>query len=991
MAFCSKLSELTRGYLADVAKSECHDLIRANAIRAVENLCTECIPLAAVIKQASMQISKSVVPMSVYMSRMDFKRHTIELLKIGLPVLKRQEEHLMHRCMLTGQPLVMPNSTDNMTADLCHTCAEITTKPWVCLPMACGSQMSRGVLVIDTELNEGVVELNTVHSLEAAAVLLGTAVDLQIKADEISQLRTLHRKSQSLPVSIRDIYRRGLCALYRQLVCACRISIWQMQSISPIPCGNKSSAVPLSLFLEILHVHSSIFKGPITAIIYLDSIEVGRTHTTNLDASVGFLGFQVNLFILNLGKIWLSSLLHIELWRSARKNYAHTAHDGKLIGLLGLLELRGSYYLHLPACARAYALVDINLKPLRRALNLSLDMRLESIHDYSQSSMMGHLTNSNFPAESTTDLYLIQASITSTICSPGRYVCIFLDELGSELGQTPISCYTTCPKWINLNILLVLVKSRFSRLMRIELKLIISNKSPQIIAGADLSGASLIHFPRNKTNVMLQMLILRSKSVEPSKYAEEITLSLHLEQRFRNQARISITNCPGPRHISAVSNSRIVNGVLEFGKAPVKTNSQTLISAFSSCCTKTTCHIKWIGGGVVVVPFNDLAIKIGNQVVGQAGGTNFVVVIASGPGHINRENAWFIRGVTKIMEANLRHSRQRELRDRVRDHACFQISASCDSWASLTLPEIIDNVLHISSQCLPGCCVHLSLLQPGGDVLVCVASNKQSHVCGETMLRGQCTSFNCVGPKKKINILKDESFICVPLNHSGSVLGVIGADTFDYISKVHEAPKELPEDGVFKFLRSIGKKIGRAIDTRRKMDCLAQLRRRALNQPERICELALRAICCNVIFTVACEIWEMNIERQLDVILRVISSECMEQDSKTLNSISESNRRIYIASSPSLPSFPPTGELSSVLVTQMAMGELLDLTLHEKEKKLKPIGSKPSRLVVPLIGLKGSRMLVVVLKEHFQPLEILKSYVMAVAGCLQEALNRCAF
>ena len=63
-------------------------------------------------------------------------------------------------------------------------------------------------------------------------------------------------------------------------------------------------------------------------------------------------------------------------------------------------------------------------------------------------------------------------------------------------------------------------------------------------------------------------------------------------------------------------------------------------------------------------------------------------------------------------------------------------------------------------------------------------------------------------------------YVCVPLIHNKSVLGVLGVDTFGYVSK---ADKSLgtPEDGVLHFLESVGSSIGRAIDLRRKTDALA--------------------------------------------------------------------------------------------------------------------------------------------------------------------------
>ena len=111
-------------------------------------------------------------------------------------------------------------------------------------------------------------------------------------------------------------------------------------------------------------------------------------------------------------------------------------------------------------------------------------------------------------------------------------------------------------------------------------------------------------------------------------------------------------------------------------------------------------------------------------------------------------------------------------------------------------------------------------------------------MCGNKLRRGQGISFDCVGPttKKGIVIATQEMgihifyqsslllpFVCVPLKHNGSLLGILGVDTFDNVSKVHEAPGEPPEHGVLHFLQGVGASVGQAIDVRRKCDSLAML------------------------------------------------------------------------------------------------------------------------------------------------------------------------
>ena len=131
----------------------------------------------------------------------------------------------------------------------------------------------------------------------------------------------------------------------------------------------------------------------------------------------------------------------------------------------------------------------------------------------------------------------------------------------------------------------------------------------------------------------------------------------------------------------------------------------------------------------------------------------FAVVVACAPGALGREHISFIDDVTKLLEANIRHLRHRELRSCARAHGFNRTLAVCKQWASISLPELFNDVLHISSRCLPGCCVYLSLLQPGGDELRCVASNTQSNMYGKRLLRGQGVSFNCLEPATNKDIV----------------------------------------------------------------------------------------------------------------------------------------------------------------------------------------------------------------------------------------------
>ena len=167
---------------------------------------------------------------------------------MGSKLLKQEDGRLIFRCAFTGQPMVV--YVENIDAtELFNTSPELEKYwPWICFPIARCALIARGILLVDSGMKtapdqskEQSKELgllsDTFNFVEAASILLGAMIDLQCKADEITMLRDLHRQHQKLcqgPLSIRDIYRNGLGAIYRQLVFACRISILQLQPTSTI-------------------------------------------------------------------------------------------------------------------------------------------------------------------------------------------------------------------------------------------------------------------------------------------------------------------------------------------------------------------------------------------------------------------------------------------------------------------------------------------------------------------------------------------------------------------------------------------------------------------------------------------------------------------------------------------------------------------------------------------------------------------------------------
>ena len=978
MAFCSKLSQVTEAILADVASSECNHLMRANALQALRDLCDGSLTLPIMLKEAVNKISIAVMPMKIEVAcaiPLGESVHFVHPLNASLQKADPCQDSLALRSVLTGQPLISLCETGRRAVET--SLGVLCSCPLhSCFPLAHCAQVARGVLLLNTSKRDGAsVTADTINFLETAAMLLGTAIDRRCKAHEIAMLSDLHQDVCQCHISTREIYRSCLSSLRRQLFSGCRVSIWQLLSISPdLEADKRCCGGKLSLFLNIIDVHglSPPCLSNLTATICNDRVEIGRICSVKPKDSG--CEFETRILELPLEENWLSSILQVELFQST---------GGTLVKSVGLVRLRGSYYLHLPTYATSYQLTNSNIEALPGELSMDLRLRPSTVAIISPRKPVESFGNSP-------PILLAQVSIIKGIHVPSRYACVFRNKQGAELGRTPISGYTSFPAWKQLNISLMFATDESCDSMSIELVSMSAVNSLITIASAELAYDLLLHLPRSNAEVSAQLVPFNSLETAEEGSTEGVEVLLRMEQRCRQLSRSRDTPAPVLCLTNVVSCTRLTNGAVEFSHAPVEAAGDVLNSVRDACHNRAPCHIA--GGAesfdLLVVPFSDVSVKIGRRSVRPIGGTNFAVVVAAAPGYMLQESLWFINDVTKITEANLRYSRQQELRDTLRAHTSAQISANCVNWAITSLPEIIDDALHLACKCLPGCCMYLSLLKPGGEELLFVASNAQSHMCGESTLRGQGISFGCVGPMHGRSIIVSMQtgetriyrntpsllpYVCVPLIHNKSVLGVLGVDTFGYVSK---ADKSLgtPEDGVLHFLESVGSSIGRAIDLRRKTDALAKLNAQKISLEE-IYRISLCSINRNILFVAACELWEMDSEREMHIVARLTPSGDFHSCSASVKKREDSTRmaRTYDTN-------------GTVVVDQLVMGKILDLALHSNFLKVNLIGEHPRRLIVPLVGLEVPRMLVIALQENFQPCNATVSYVMAVARAVQ---SRC--
>ena len=968
MAFCSKVSELIARCNCSLANDESINVARVDALQALQASCLDSVSLLAAMCHATNMINKVVPSMDTHLGFILQQKHvvstqnSVRMLKIvNSPRSTNSTELMILRCGVTGQPLITPDSL------------KAGAQASLFLPMSSGANVTRGVIFLSPKKQaRKVFRLSpaTISFLEAAAVILGNTMEDFCQKYIVCPpfIRSKRPPPMRCPISIRDVYRYGLVRINHELVCSSRVSIWQLRDVSIKDCVIRHQKLlpdAALLSLDVLGCSTVGLKCSLAAVIYLNDLEIDRVFTV---AALNLTGeFEQRRINVELPAPWFSSLLRIELWRVEGANYDYLKN---FTALIGLLELHGSYYLHSSAHTRSFALVDANRTALQSPVSLSLSLKLDVMSDKSSQSRTDYRSITDVIANHKRTA-VVRASITNTPCVQGRYVCVFFDEQGLELGRTPTS-HMPLHGWANLRILVEQANSRLSLRMRVELQLTPLGTPPTVIARADLSDACLIYFPRNRIEVKLSM---RTSELGKLNNRCNIKLRLRIEQircpRHKDSSAGCLTDATGVR---AVSFSRLVNGVVEFCCAPVDAGAEFLASAIAAC-DRGSPHIVQSnieGCNMVICPFYDLNLNAGGHSVGPSGGTRFAVVVASAPTNMPRQNVRLVCNITQTMEASLRRDRLRDLRDKLKLDTSNQISTICNGWTSHALPDVIDNTLYASSRCLPGHGVYISILQPSGNELVCVACNSLSEMCGRVLQREHCASFQCIDhANKNTLVLTKEAelhaynktisstlpFVCVPLKHNGSVIGVLGADSFDCVSKAAKAPKVRPEDGTFSFLQQLGANIGRAVDSRRKLDAIAMFRMDRIKTDSELLKFALEAILCNTSSIHSCEIWEMTPERQFNSVMT-----CKSQRVLKLSTAHE-----IICTRHSI----------SVQLSHVAMGRLLDCILRRSNTRLVSLGS--TQMMVPLSVIPSVRVLVLNVPKQFQPHDSETAYVLAIA------------
>jgi len=225
---------------------------------------------------------------------------------------------------------------------------------------------------------------------------------------------------------------------------------------------------------------------------------------------------------------------------------------------------------------------------------------------------------------------------------------------------------------------------------------------------------------------------------------------------------------------------------------------------------------------------------------------------------------------------------------------------------------------------------------------------------GNKLPRGQGVSFSCISPEgehgvviahhhKRLHIF-DENFvlpyICVPLKHDQNALGILAADTFDYVYGFLEAPCHHPEEEVLQLLRCTGAIIAKAIDARRRCDFLATLHKsKSTTQFQGV---SLQAVSCNVLFLVACEIWEMNDERERHTVSSFKSG--YESKGNLFDCVVHGN----------------SARVESLSFTRLDMGKLINTAFHAKTFEPKYICKSCRVLIVPLATPSRVRVLALI-------------------------------
>mmetsp|Transcript_6896 Transcript_6896/g.21716 ORF Transcript_6896/g.21716 Transcript_6896/m.21716 type:complete len:1426 (+) Transcript_6896:1382-5659(+) len=928
MAFSSKISELIslRDEINATTNKNC--TILASVLESIRTVCGGCFSLANIIRHAIRGISKAMWPMDLYVAYILPQGVVSIRSSSGMPADMSVQQwnlfaHMIFQASVTRQ-LVLENHSNKRIAKLL-----------ICVPVTLDANLPRVALLLTTkETCKGMLKASCVNFLEAATVFLGSAVDTYCKKCELLRLRKL---STHL-FSKRNIIRLGLAAIDHQLIHRSRISIWQLQRTS-ICARNKH--LMLSLDLDKVNSTSSL-KSSIVAIVYSNGVLIGTTsgEGTPFDAPTRIhFGCRRFTFAMALNS------LNVELWQTTK-----CVSWYGIVKLLGVLELDRKSLL-LTAAGITCPLADINHNPLKGSIDLSCRLKVHLPSNrracFVQKYHFAHGDRNRAAAEDERSTVLVEAMVAYGSLAPGQYTCVFLDDQGLELGRTPLTHGSSTLEWTNLRICVSLTET--CRLMRAELRFLLQGKPPQTLATSDLSDACLVHLPRNRLEVKMRMSASQFQQQGPGSKRDlpkKIVLGLRLEKLQSSTQSCSVSPCQlkleSPR---LTSSTRITNGIVDFGNASIDTSAEIVSIAAAACERGSPC----LGSrdNIFIVPFEDL-IQTRNNFDRAATAANFTMVVSVGPESTTRENLAFLCDVARAMEIALGYRRLCELRDVLKLDASTQISIMCESWMARRLPDVFDATLQMLSHCLPGCGMYVSLLQPGGNELVCVACNSQSRMCGRVLRCGCDTNFIV---ENWIEMLVASHsmlpYACAPLTYNGSVYGVLSVDAFNYsCDKSVHISFEPREDFILHLLQHVGASVGKAVDARRKSDALALLKKSASNV-EQSYKLAMRAICSTVHIVDACQMVELDSERQF---YRVLSATAL------------------IKTSPE--------SLQTPLLSHMVLGKLLNTAMHGKILQLVSLDSR--HLVIPVARGPAVRVLVVQIIEQLELTRLAASYLLTI-------------
>lgn len=849
--------------------------------------------------------------------------------------------------------------------------------PWVCVPLCRSRSVVRGVLTVDgfeyvarARPDESVPDSGARDFLEDVGVLIGTAIDWIGKRDEMALLHRLHGEIRDVDASeaVQRIYRCGLEAIRRQLVGASLSSIWAVQ-------GRLSST--LTLRLRIVKVSNIAETGRVFAVVLLDGTEVARTTETTIDRG-GHLAQEV--IALPLGADWISSSIVVQLW-------AHTSEFTEI----GRVELHGSYYSHLPGTNRTYTLTA---NTSTRTATLTLDL---SLCNGTSDEVTKTLVDDS--PDIWDEIRVAHVCIQGVIAS-GTYVCVFRDGDGVELGRTPAASPGQCATqvtWEDIAISVRMAAAPLSRRLVVELMSSRRGKPSVVVGRSEIAGPVLIALPRGRAQRRVELTTCRledgrGRRKRRDKVVAKIVASLtFVDVTCKSQRRVEGL-CRGP----VVSLCRL-SSQDDFDKQPVTLEKVSVTDSRQAICVPPDA-----AGSPhrLIAPFDDLAVRIGDNVVGSVGTTrSFVVIDSAKEG--SAEDLDFVRAVARAIETSVRYVRQKQLRDGVRAHVEQEVAALCDV-SDRPLIELLDTVLDMSDQCLPGCCSYVGLLQPGGDELLYVSCNARSNMRGNRLRRGQGISFQCVGPEpaagQAVAVRGDERahlfgeratdlpFVCVPLTASDTcIVGVLGVDTFDHVSKVREGPDEPPEEGAMNFIKFVAARVAKTIRARQESSVLLALG--SVTTSEQLLDWALWAVCMTVQHAIVAEIWEISDERQFRVVARMSPERLVESPAQSrvdapviVAQEPAAVRRQVLRDNIDMPLLlARTAEMDDLarhgyvlpdgaaVITELAAGHLVNSTLYAAPGRCYCEGTViedgPKRLVVPCLQ-DPRRLAIVVGSRH---------------------------